>query len=248
MDRSDLAFHVDDDAYHHLTPVDCINAMFDHTDSEGLLLIPAWPDDSDGFDGETAGRLACRMVWDDEMRRNVTSAYEELYRALKAIAAVSDRLGDTREENEGILSAGLLNVWDVFIRDFETGGVDPETAMDIADRMASADFADDLEDLFRELASENDEEIYRDDEEDAPVTEEEEELYSRFLDAVYEDAESRLTNKIAAYDVIIRARRVCHLMHLNAPDIILNNEAKLLAQAMAVNACAESVELVSDVE
>ena len=248
MDRSNLAFHVDDDTYYHLTPVDCINAMFEHTDSDGHLLIPAWPYDTDDFDSETAGCLECRMVWDDDARRNVIAAYEELYRALKAITAVYDRLGDTREENEGILSVELLNVWDVFIRDFETGDVDKETAMDIADRMASADFADDLEDLFMELASENDEEIYRDGEEDAPVTEEEEELYSRFLDAVYEDAESRLTNKIAAYDVIIRARRVCHLMHLNAPDIILNNEAKLLAQAMAVNACAESVELVSDAE
>ena len=247
MDRSDLAFHVDDDAYYHLTPVDCINAMFDHTDSEGLLLIPAWPCDSDDFDGETAGQLACRMVWDDEMRRNVTSAYEELFRALRAIAAVSGRLGDTREENEGVLSAGLLNVWDVFIRDFETGGVDPKTAMDIADRMASADFADDPEDLFMELASGNDEEILRDGEEDTAVTEEEE-LYSRYFAAVYEDAESRLNNKIAAYDVIIRAKRVCKLMSLHAPDIMLNNETKLLAQAMAINACAESVELVFDAE
>ena len=46
MDRSNLAFHVDDDTYYHLTPVDCINAMFEHTDSDGHLLIPAWPYDT----------------------------------------------------------------------------------------------------------------------------------------------------------------------------------------------------------
>ncbi len=248
MDQPMPAFDVNDEACVSLTPVECINAMFEHTDGEGRLRIPARLCDNDDINEETTAWLDCVMMWDDEDRNSVIAAYEELFAALKAIAAGSDRLGDTREENEGVLSAGLLNVWDVFIRDFETGDVDEETAMDIADRMASADFAAELEELFMELASENDEEIFRDCKEDPAVTEEEEELCSRYLAAVYEDAESRFNNRIAAYDVIIRAKRVFRLMKLNAPDIMINNEAILLARAMAVNACAEFVELVRDNE
>ena len=47
MDHPKPAFDVNDEAYIILTPVGCINAMFSHTDGEGRLRLPAWPNDTD---------------------------------------------------------------------------------------------------------------------------------------------------------------------------------------------------------
>ena len=56
---------------------------------------------------------------------------------------------------------------------------------------------------------------------------------------VRRDAEKRLGKRVAAYDEIIRARRVFALMTLNAPDIIIKIESQLLAQAMVINRFAK---------
>ncbi len=244
MNQPKPAFDVNDEAYISLTPIDCINAMFSHTDGEGRLRIPAWPYDNDETNEETTAWLDCVMTWDDEARKDVIAAFEELFAALKAIAGVFDRLGDTREDNEGILSGELLDVWDTYIRPFDPGDIDYDTVMDIEERMDAARFAG----LFEDVDSENEEDILRQGEEGSGVTAEEEALYDQYVDAIYADAERRLDKALAAYDVIIRANRVCMLMSLDAPDFILNNEAKLLAQALAINAYAESAEYVSDAE
>ena len=248
MDHPKPAFDVNDEAYISLTPVGCINAMFSHTDGEGRLRIPVWPNDTDDINEETTAWLDCVMTWDAGGRNNLIAAYEELFAALKTIADVSDRLGETREENEGILSGKLLDVWDTYIRPFDLGDIDYDTVMDIEERMESAKLAADLAGLFEDVASENGEDIFWSGEEESGVTAEEEALYDQYVAAAHADAERRLDKALAAYDVIIRAKRVCKLMALNAPDIILNSEAKLLAQALAVNACAVSMEYVSDAE
>ena len=248
MDHPKPAFDVNDEAYISLTPVGCINAMFSHTDGEGRLRIPAWPCDNDDINEETTSWLDCVMTWDDEDRNNVIAAYERLFAALRAIADVSDRLNDTREENKDILSGELLDIWDTYIRPFDLGDIDYDTVMDIEERMESARLAADLAGLFEDVASENGEGIFWQGEEESGVTKEEAALYDQYVAAVHADAERRLDRALVAYDVIIRAKRVHKLMSLHAPDIILNSEAKLLAQALAVNAFAESAELVSDSE
>ena len=244
MDHPMPAFDVNDEAYISLTPVDCINAMFSHTDGEGNLRIPVWPNDTDDINEETTAWLDCVMTWDAGGRNDLIAAYEELFAALRAIADVSDRLGDTREENEGLLSDELLDVWDTYIRPFDLGDIDYDTVMDIEERMDAAKLAG----LFEDDAYENGEDIFWRGEEKTVVTAEEVALYNQYVAAVHSDAERRLDRTLAAYDVIIRAKRVRKLMSLHAPDIILNSEAKLLAQAIAVNAFAESAELVSDAE
>ena len=244
MDHPMPAFDVNDEAYISLTPVDCINAMFSHTDGEGNLRIPVWPNETDDINEETTAWLDCVMTWDAGGRNDLIAAYEELFAALKTIADVSDRLGETREENEGILSGKLLDVWDTYIRPFDLGDIDYDTVMDIEERMDAAKLAG----LFEDDAYENGEDIFWRGEEKTVVTAEEVALYNQYVAAVHSDAERRLDRTLAAYDVIIRAKRVRKLMSLHAPDIILNSEAKLLAQAIAVNAFAESAELVSDAE
>ena len=59
--------------------------------------------------------------------------------------------------------------------------------------------------------------------------------------SIQKEAEQRLGKKIAAYDLIIRAKRLCKLMSLNAPEVIIYDEAKILAQAMAIHDYAKSL-------
>ena len=74
--------------------------------------------------------------------------------------------------------------------------------------------------------------------------------YLRRLDADSEDADAlrnaaaeRLGRKPAALRVIQHSRRLCALIALDASEVLKENEAKTLAQAMAVNDFAESITL-----
>lgn len=67
-------------------------------------------------------------------------------------------------------------------------------------------------------------------------------------DAICAEAEARLGKSPAAYDVIIRARRLCRLMSLEAPEIILQGEANLFAQALVIHGYCKEMEIVEGVE
>ena len=54
----------------------------------------------------------------------------------------------------------------------------------------------------------------------------------------------RLGKSRLAYDVVIRAMRVCRLLALGAPAVIVRNEAGLLAQALTLRDHAVSAETV----
>ena len=60
----------------------------------------------------------------------------------------------------------------------------------------------------------------------------------------YDAGEKRLGRRLASIQVLNRARRTCRLMELGAPDIIVNNEAGILAQTLAVNMFGKSVKYV----
>ena len=60
----------------------------------------------------------------------------------------------------------------------------------------------------------------------------------------YDEGEKRLGRRLASVQVIERAWRTCRLISLGAPDIVINNEAGILAQALAVNMFGKSVKYV----
>ena len=67
-------------------------------------------------------------------------------------------------------------------------------------------------------------------------------------DAVCAESEARVGKSPAAYDVILRARRLCRLMSLKAPEIIIRSEANLFAQALVIHEYCKEMEIVEDVE
>lgn len=68
------------------------------------------------------------------------------------------------------------------------------------------------------------------------------------MDAILAEAEGRVGSGVAAYDVILRANRLCRLMSLGAPRVIIQGEASLFAQAMVIHSYCEEMEIVEDVE
>ena len=68
------------------------------------------------------------------------------------------------------------------------------------------------------------------------------------IDANCAEAEERVGSGPAACDVIIRAQRLCRLMSLHAPEIILRGEANLFAQALVIHGYCEELEIVEEVE
>ena len=67
-------------------------------------------------------------------------------------------------------------------------------------------------------------------------------------DAVCAESEARVGKSPAAYDVILRARRLCRLMALEAPEIIIRSEANLFAQALVIHRYCKEMEIVGEVE
>lgn len=90
--------------------------------------------------------------------------------------------------------------------------------------------------------------------EDLPATQKE--IWDTFLqdlrsddpDAALAEAEERAGRSPAVCDVILRARRLCRLMELEAPEVIIRNEACLFAQALAIHMFCQEMEVVVDVE
>ena len=83
---------------------------------------------------------------------------------------------------------------------------------------------------------------------DAAASTEEQERYKAYCQAVQAESEDRVGQNIAAYDLVIRAKRVYKLMSVKAPAAVIDHEAGLLAQAMAVHNYGISMEAVDDVE
>ena len=75
------------------------------------------------------------------------------------------------------------------------------------------------------------------------ASKEEAEYYYAYTDRMREEAEHRLGGRIAQTDQIIRAQRLLKLMAQDAPQILIDNESRLLAQAMVVGRFATKMKV-----
>ena len=184
MNTSKTALNFDPNDPPVLPPVETIVSMFEHTDTDGILCIPAWPYDDD----EEQGMLyQCRMNWNKADLENVLRQYENCCDTMKKIAEKYDSI---RSSGAEVLPEAEKQFWNTYLRDF-----------------ASDD-----------------------------------------IDAICAEAEERVGQSPAAYDVIIRAQRLCRLMALHAPEIIIRGEANLFAQALVIHGYCKELEIVEDVE
>lgn len=245
MNTSKIALYTTPDKNINISAEDAIFSMFDHTDDNGILYIPEWPRENNRDDKERFYK--CLMNWDELYRDLAIGYYQLLYNRLKEIAEKWDAISSGSAAE--ILPEKLFEVWDTYIRDFETGNINTERIADISDRYEIISLVDHIKNKLSANAELSKDELsFYSEYKDTSVSEEENALYAEYKDAIYADAKKRVGDNIAAYDVVIRARRLCKLMSLGAPAVIIENEAVLLAQAIVIHSYCKDMETVDNVE
>ena len=223
------------------TPAGFIDMLLEHTDDNGMLFLPCWPDDGNGKP------YLCKMNWTKADAVRVTAEFNELYASLEALSGKWDEIDS--EADARVLPENLRKVWNTYLRDFETGDIDVAAVMDIYERLDTIREVSEIsEKLSTGVKITKEEAAYFRDYRDTSVTEEERALCDRYREAVRADSQRRVGGNVAAYDQVIRAKRVCKLMSLRAPNAVLNNEARLLATAMVLHHYCERMDPVGEAE
>lgn len=107
----------------------------------------------------------------------------------------------------GEQSEELAEIYNIYVRPYDACPVDDEQLADVLDKL--------------ELA--------------LPLFQEEREQYERYIRWQEEQASSRLSGKgYNAFGLISRARRYTRLMELKAPQIVIENEARCIAEELVL--------------
>lgn len=247
MNTCKIALYTKPDEPLALTPAESIISMFDHTDKSGVLYIPEWPYDDNSDSKERFYK--CKMNWNEVDLDDALWYYESYFNTIKKISKKYDTIRSSADVES--LAEAQKKFWNTYIRDFETGDIDVELVMDIAERMETINMVKAIAikiDSGIEVSKEEFDCNYYNEYKNTVVFEDEQSLYERYRDAIHADAENRVGNNVAAYDVVIRAKRLCKLMALKAPKIIVNNEANLFAQALVIHIYCKEIEIVETVE
>lgn len=234
------------DKFYGLSPTKWIKYMFDKSSENGVMLIPDFPYDSILAVEEERG-LRCKMEWNLYDRDNLIINFRTLSDSLRQIGMVYEEIGGKEEKAKEILKDKLYSIWQIYIRDFDTSKFNTEDIFEIQDRLEikqeikriakSILDNDDINECDREFLSE-----YL----NISVSDSEKLLYENYRNTIYNECENRLGRKMYAYQVIIRAKRLCKLYSLEAPKTVTDNEGRLLATALTLHYFCLSAERTDD--
>ncbi len=239
MNNIKIALYNNDDA--KMTPAETITEMFEYTDENGVLYIPEWIDD--GTFEEDQRIYKCVMDWTETDVEKLIAQHQSLYDALAKIAELTSASGDNFDVRS--LPEDLQAVWNTYIRDFETGDIDPERIHDFVEHLDMLDLVDSISKRIKAGESLTEDELaYYNEHREIKSLRDEFDYYGKYRDAVKADSVRRIGSSIAAYDVILRAKRLFRLLALTAPSPVINNEACFLAQAMAIHEYGKSLEVL----
>lgn len=230
-----------------LTPLEYISSMFDRTDEDGMLYIPEFPNEMSMCKEKRSYR--CKMNWTVTDRNSVCDEFKKLYSALKKIAGKYDELDRSEKTAKKVFAdeTELFDVWRVFVKSLNHIGFEYNTVMDISDRLDTADYLKELSGKFiKGVELSKEEKCFFREYMDVSVTNDEKRLYESYCKALIKESEKRVGNTICAYQYIIRATRLCRLFSLNAPEVVIKNEARLLATAMVLHKYCVSKETVNN--
>lgn len=237
-----------------LTPTDFITLMFERTDEDGILYIPGWHYDRPGWECGAEGSTdendsyRCRVDWNIAKYEKLLEKFNRHYDSVVKIAKLWDEIDNDAQKAKQVLNdEELFEFWNTYIKGFEIGDIKYEQIADIEDRLETIEW---VKQIAKNIAKGN---MVEDFEKqviaeyiDVNVTDDEIEYREKYLNCIRKDAENRIGKSISAYDVVIRTRRLCRLLSLNAPIIIIYNEARPLAAAMLLHEYGISKELVDN--
>lgn len=238
---------VDNEFISYRTPAEYIDLMFERTYADDGVLTEPFFDETKRLPGteyydhpeSLRFRHDCVMDWSEADRDRVKAEVETLIRAFSELAGKYGSLGDTEEENAKLLSPELMTVWKTYLRSFDSGSFDLERIGNIGDRIKAWHA---VTDAAHEAAKELPEDRYNKIVEAvrSNISEEEDDYVYDYRCRLIEQTEQRVGKGPMAYDLVIRAQRLCRLMALHAPDQMIAYEDRRFAQAYAIHACAKA--------
>lgn len=204
-----------------LSPAAYVARMRERTDKNGLLSIPEgnFADGTSDVD-ETAERVF-EMDWDPEKLQDLYRTLEDLFPDIREIACIGlDVCCDPVHDAyiPGLEAGRLYDVWRTYIRRYDFSELRPDAVRAVEKSMLAKMGAAELTVREKHLCARY--------------------LYA-YLNAVEEEAAERLGGGPFDVAVIFRARRVCTLYRLHAPELILQHEEQRLAEALALTRFAK---------
>ena len=188
----------------YLASIDYVTSLFAATDRDGVLRMPK----NFGTDEEQDDEFDIfKMSWNRDDLNMLLSEFQELYAGLSEIAKVFDKLSDIPELVRDTLDNPVLfDTWQLYLQRPQWYG-EEERMLDVA--------------LKKEAQAEE-------------LSAEEERLLEKYRSEELLESVKNLGGNCFAYDVHIHALRLCELMSIGAPKIIIEHEARCLIGCMAL--------------
>lgn len=161
----------------------------------------------------------CQIDWDMQKYEALLKKYSMHYANIEKIAPFLNELQNTNNSPKQILNNDeLVEFWDTYIRPFDSSGFDMERISHINEHIE---------------AGEN-------------ISEEDNNYHKLYVESIYSEVEKRIGKRYCTYELIMRSVRLCQLMSVGAPEIIILNEARELATAMLIYEYGISCERVNE--
>lgn len=188
----------------YLASIDYVTSLFAATDRDGALRMPK----NFGTDEEQDDEFDIfKMSWNRDDLNMLLSEFQELYAGLSEIAKVYDKLDNNPERvRDALDNPVLFDIWQLYLQRPQWYG-EEERLLDAA--------------LKKEAQAEE-------------LSAEEERLLEKYRGEELRESVKNLGGNCFAYDVHIHALRLCKLMNLGAPKIIIEHEARCLIGCMAL--------------
>ena len=188
----------------YLASIDYVTSLFAATDRDGALRMPK----NFGTDEEQDDEFDIfKMSWSRDDLNMLLSEFQELYAGLSEIAKVYDKLDNNPElVRDALDNPVLFDIWQLYLQRPQWYG-EEERILDAA--------------LKKEAQAEE-------------LSAEEERLLEKYRSEELLESVKNLGGNCFAYDVHIHALRLCELMSIGAPKIIIEHEARCLIGCMAL--------------
>ena len=189
----------------YLASIDYVTSLFAATDRDGALRMPK----NFGTDEEQDDEFDIfKMSWNRDDLNMLLSEFQELYAGLSEIAKVYDKLDNNPElVHDALDNPVLFDIWQLYLQRPQWYG-EEDRILDVA--------------LKKEAQAEE-------------LSAEEERLLEKYRSEELRESVKNLGGNCFAYDVHIHALRLCKLMNLGAPKIIIEHEARCLIGCMALH-------------
>ena len=227
-----------------LTGEEYIDTIFQMTDTEnGIVYIPGW---YDGFGKPHSLRCQLKNFSYRECEK-AQKEYQKLVSGIKEIANFLNNHPERDTITPDDLGERIYQIWTTYVRPYNADEEKSELLFDIEDRLDTLDM---IKDISRHLA--NDEPMSDADLQflkeyaDITVSSTERQLYRKYTESKFCEAESRVGAGYAATHLIARAMRLCKLYCMGAPGILLRNEEQGLAAAYIIQKYGKNVMPVDD--